>query len=111
VPWTKSPEDIARLAEVQSRLLAAAIKLVKRGGRVVFSNCSLDPQEGEELFRAFLAGDHGVTPDPIRPDEIPGLGTFITPDGLLRTTPADLEAGKASLSGLDGFFAGRLCRL
>jgi 16S rRNA (cytosine967-C5)-methyltransferase len=111
VPWTKSPEDIAKLAALQKRLLEAAVKLVKPGGRVVFSNCSLDREEGEELFGAFLAGHAEFAADPIRPDEMPGIAAFVTNEGWLRTTPADLDAGKVSLSGLDGFFAGRLRRL
>lgn len=111
VPWTKSPDDIARLAALQRRLLEAAVKLVKPGGRVVFSNCSLDPEEGETLFRSFLAEHPGVAADPIRPDELPGIAAFVTDEGWLRTTPADLDLGKISLSGVDGFFAGRLRRL
>src|SRR5262249_29539151 len=43
VPWTKSPEDIAKLAGLQARLLKAASMLVRPGGRLVLSNCSLDP--------------------------------------------------------------------
>lgn len=111
VPWTKSPDDIARLAALQGKLLAVAVKLLKPGGRLVFSNCSLDMQEGEELFRAFLAGHAEVAPDPISPDEVAGIAPFVTAEGWLRTTPADLDLGRISLSGLDGFFAGRLRRL
>ena len=51
VPWTKSLADIDKLAKVQRALLDAAVRLVKPGGRIVFSNCSLDPLEGEELSR------------------------------------------------------------
>jgi 16S rRNA (cytosine967-C5)-methyltransferase len=40
IPWTKSSADVEKLAGVQRRLLDAAVKLVKPGGQIVFSNCS-----------------------------------------------------------------------
>jgi 16S rRNA (cytosine967-C5)-methyltransferase len=43
VLWTKGPEDIEKLAILQEKLLRHALTLVKPGGLVVFSNCSLDP--------------------------------------------------------------------
>lgn len=110
VPWTKSAADIDKLAELQSRMVAAAAKLVKPGGRVVFSNCSLDPAEGEDLYQAFLSGAEGVEHDPIEPGEIAGIDAFITGEGTLRTTPADLRFERAEMSGLDGFFAARFRR-
>jgi 16S rRNA (cytosine967-C5)-methyltransferase len=84
--------------------------LVKPGGRVVFSNCSLDPLEGEELYRAFLAETTEAVDDPLRPGEIAGIDAFLRPQGTLRTTPADLDLGSPERSGLDGFFAARMRR-
>jgi 16S rRNA (cytosine967-C5)-methyltransferase len=110
VPWTKTPADIDKLAEVQFRLLGRAVSLVRPGGRIIFSNCSLDPAEGEELLERFLAGAAGVRLDPIQPGEAVGVGPFVTARGTLRTTPADLDLGAPALSGMDGFFAARLIR-
>lgn len=110
VPWTKTMADIEKLADLQRRLLAHAVGLVKPGGRIVFSNCSLDPIEGEELYRAFLADKPGTAADPIRPGEFAGVDPFLTPDGTLRTTPADLALESPGISGLDGFFAARMRR-
>jgi 16S rRNA (cytosine967-C5)-methyltransferase len=111
VPWTKTPEDIGKLADVQLRMLGRAVDLVRPGGRVVFSNCSLDPAEGERLVEIFLAGRPDVRLDPVLPGEAPGIAPFITAGGALRTTPADLDLGSPALSGMDGFFAARLVRL
>jgi 16S rRNA (cytosine967-C5)-methyltransferase len=108
VPWTKTAADVEKLADLQRRLLARAGTLVRPGGRIVFSNCSLDPLEGEELHRAFLAGTADVVDDPVRPGEIAGIDPFLTPQGTLRTTPVDLELGSPERSGLDGFFAARM---
>jgi 16S rRNA (cytosine967-C5)-methyltransferase len=108
VPWTKTPDDIARLAALQRRLLDKAFTLIRDGGIVLFSNCSLDPSEGEELIAAFLGDTPGAEQDPIQPQEVPGIAPFVTPQGALRTTPAGLDMGSPSLSGLDGFYAARL---
>lgn len=110
IPWTKRPADIEALAALQRRLLARAVGWVKPGGRIVFSNCSLDPLEGENLLAAFLAETPGIRLDAIDPGEVPGIAPFLRPDGTLRTTPADLDLGRPALSGLDGFFAARLRR-
>lgn len=110
VPWTKTPADIEKLAALQAKLLARAVHLVRPGGVIVFSNCSLDPLEGEQLYEAFLAGTPEVVHDPIRADEIPGIESFVTAAGTLRTTPAGMPLETPALSGLDGFFAARMRR-
>ncbi|CCV10822.1 Fmu (Sun) domain protein [Mesorhizobium sp. STM 4661] len=110
VPWTKTPADVEKLAALQARLLARTVTLVRPGGRIVFSNCSLDPLEGEALHRAFLAGTADIVDDPLRPGEVAGIDPFLTPQGTLRTTPADMELESPEVSGLDGFFAARMRR-
>jgi 16S rRNA (cytosine967-C5)-methyltransferase len=111
IPWTKSPADIEKLASVQRRLLDAAIDLLNPGGRIVFSNCSLDPLEGEELVEAFSAEHKSVLDaDPVKAGEFHWADPFLTSQGWLRTTPADLDMGRPAISGMDGFFAARFWR-
>ncbi|MEL6819215.1 MAG: RsmB/NOP family class I SAM-dependent RNA methyltransferase [Pseudomonadota bacterium] len=110
VPWTKSPADIQKLADLQSRMLAKAAEFVAPGGVLVFSNCSLDPLEGEQVAKAFtfktsdfaawpvVAADFGLEPD------------MIDEDGHVRTTPAHLPNTDISQAGMDGFFAARFRR-
>ncbi|WP_011582730.1 RsmB/NOP family class I SAM-dependent RNA methyltransferase [Chelativorans sp. BNC1] len=109
VPWTKTPEDIAKLADLQRRLLERALTLIHPSGIVVFSNCSLDPSEGEELVRDVLGKQAGIALDPILPEELPGAEHFVTAEGFLRTTPAHFGT-ESQLDGIDGFFAARLRR-
>jgi 16S rRNA (cytosine967-C5)-methyltransferase len=111
IAWVKSDSDIVRLAEVQGRLLLHAIDLASPGGTIVFSNCSLDPREGEYLVETLLRENTQVEIDPVRKGEFSGLDEFITPAGTIRTTPADWPRETPRLSGLDGFFSARLRRI
>ncbi|MCB8840660.1 transcription antitermination factor NusB [Aurantimonas sp. VKM B-3413] len=110
VAYTKDAAEIDKLAGVQARLLGEAARLVKRGGRLVFSNCSLDRAEGEAVVEAFLSDHPEFRRLPVLPEEITDFGFAISAAGDLRTTPDMLagEAGKAG--GLDGFYAARLIR-
>ncbi|MFD0713658.1 16S rRNA (cytosine(967)-C(5))-methyltransferase RsmB [Paenibacillus sp. GCM10027626] len=54
IKWTKSPEDIAAIAELQRRLLAEAAKLVRPGGTLVYSTCTIEREENEGQIAAFL---------------------------------------------------------
>jgi 16S rRNA (cytosine967-C5)-methyltransferase len=103
VPHLKRPRDVQSAAEVQRRLLAAAARLLVPGtGRLVFAVCSLQPEEGPAHL-ADAAG-LGLRPDPVRPEEVPGLPAEAScPDGTLRTRP-DLWGERG---GMDGFFVAR----
>ena len=108
VAWTKGPEDVEKLAALQARMLVRAAELVRDGGLIVFSNCSLDPSEGEELVDAFLKDHPGITVEPVVSGEFGFADPFVTNDGAIRTTPAGMALEVPGLSGLDGFFAARL---
>jgi len=111
VMWTKSADDIATLATLQFELWDAAINFVKPGGIIVFSNCSLDREEGEDLYARILAHRGDISPMPIQPVEVPGLERAITGQGTLRTLPTHLANPDKQLAGMDGFFAARLRRI
>jgi 16S rRNA (cytosine967-C5)-methyltransferase len=102
--WTKDGADVEKLASVQGRLLRHAFGLLKPGGTLVFSNCSLDPLEGEELIGAFLKDNAWAARVPVSPENWPGLEAAIDANGDVRTTPA-------MLGGMDGFYAAVLTRL
>ncbi|MFC0217274.1 RsmB/NOP family class I SAM-dependent RNA methyltransferase [Pseudochelatococcus lubricantis] len=110
VAWTKQPEEIASLAALQSALLDRAAALVRPGGRLVYSTCSLEPEEGEAQIAAFLARHADFARSPVSPEEIGGIADVIDADGQLRTLPHHLPDETPRLAGLDGFFAARLVR-
>jgi 16S rRNA (cytosine967-C5)-methyltransferase len=57
--WRLREDDFERLPRLQSKLLDAAAGMVKEGGVLVYSTCSIDPAENEEVSKAFLRGHKG----------------------------------------------------
>ncbi|MEX0727521.1 MAG: transcription antitermination factor NusB [Planctomycetaceae bacterium] len=55
------PKDITELAEIQFQLLSAAIELVRTGGRVVYSTCSIEPEENRQVVDRALQAHGDVT--------------------------------------------------
>ena len=111
IPWLKREADIVALAALQRRLLANAVELTKPGGTLVYCVCSLEPEEGADLVREFLAAEPRVMRQPITIGEVHGCGEFLTADGELRTLPCHWPDADSRMSGLDGFFAARLSRI
>jgi 16S rRNA (cytosine967-C5)-methyltransferase len=110
IAWLKRPEDIPALSALQAKMLNRAASLVAPGGGLVFSTCSLEPEEGEAHVGPFLARHPGFALEPVAPAEIAGLARLLTPQGALRTLPChNFDAGPA-MSGMDGFFAARFRR-
>ena len=62
--WNKQVGDLLQLHQLQVRLLEAAAALVRPGGRIVYTTCSVDRAENEETVAAFLEmhRDFGVEP-------------------------------------------------
>jgi 16S rRNA (cytosine967-C5)-methyltransferase len=108
VAWTKRAGDITALAKQQAELLVRAVALTKPGGCIVYSTCSLEPEEGEAQIAALLRRNPEVKRAPIAAEEIGGLAECVTPLGDLRTLPCHLQGATPRQSGLDGFYAARL---
>lgn len=107
VLWTKGAADIEKLAALQEKLLRHALTLVKSGGRIVFSNCSIDPLEGEDVVARVLADNPAFRRLSIDPSDWPGLEKAITPLGEFRSTPAIFDWD----GGLDGFYAAVIAKI
>jgi 16S rRNA (cytosine967-C5)-methyltransferase len=85
VRWRLTPDDFARMAATQLRIVSAVVPLLTPGGVLVYSTCSLEPEENEEVVNAIL-------------NEFPSLGL----DEQKSVVP--------SRDGFDGAFAARLIR-
>ncbi len=101
----KRPRDVTAIAELQDRLLTAAVAMLRRGGRLIYSVCSLQPEEGVPRIERALTGG-GLRHDPFTEAELAALPEARSPEGFLRTHPALWP----ELGGMDGFFAARLVR-
>lgn len=103
IKWQRKKDDFASLVEVQQKILYNASRFVVPGGVLVYSTCSVDSRENEQIIRGFLSdnGDFEATSlEPWLPAvlaEKPGVG-----EGMLRLYP--------HIDGTDGFFIARLRR-
>jgi 16S rRNA (cytosine967-C5)-methyltransferase len=62
--WRLREEELPRLAALQKKLLAVAFELTKPGGVIVYSTCSLEPEENEHVIASFpgLESQRGTIP-------------------------------------------------
>jgi len=105
------PADLARQATRQREILTAALARLAPGGHLLYSTCSLEPEENEQVIAAALAATPAITTLPLDP-----ILDQLTTTGLLTEAPADLLRNGnlrtlpgANFSG-DGFFAALLHR-
>jgi 16S rRNA (cytosine967-C5)-methyltransferase len=102
IRWRREPSQFAALAQTQRDLLDRVRPLVAPGGRIVYSTCSSEPEENEDVVAAFLetAPEFSVLPL-ASADLAPSIVAMQTEAGYLRTTSA---------FGLEAFFAAILHR-
>ena len=98
--WRQTPEDVAELVEKQRSILAAAGRLVKPGGRLVYATCSILEEENRGVVEDFLRN----TPFTLRP-----AGEVLEKDGIELHLEEYLELWPHR-HGTDGFFAAVLER-
>jgi 16S rRNA (cytosine967-C5)-methyltransferase len=101
----KRPHDVQTVTQAQDKLLEAATRMLRPGGRLIYAVCSLQPEEGAPRIAAAVARG-GLRHDPFRAEELAGLPEGLTKDGFLRTHPGFWR----ERGGMDGFFAARLVR-
>ncbi len=98
--WRVAPRTIARAAQRQRSLLAAAATLVRSGGLLVYATCSLEPEENSDIVIDFLAHHPQFT-------RVPATGAvsaaLLTPAGDFQSLP--------QRHGMDGAYAARLARV
>ncbi|CAN6479776.1 unnamed protein product [Victoria cruziana] len=97
--WNRKAEDMEQLQNLQDELLDAAAMLVKPGGVLIYSTCSIDPGENAERVAAFLQRHMEFSVDPVDryvPQD------FVTEEGFYSSNPVR--------HSLDGSFAARLIR-
>jgi 16S rRNA (cytosine967-C5)-methyltransferase len=97
--WRLRISDLAVSAAAQRAILRSAAALVAPGGLLIYSTCSLEPEENDEQVTHFLAEHPEFVLEPPPPDVVPAA---VVDGGMLRVLP--------QLHGVDGAFAARFRR-
>jgi 16S rRNA (cytosine967-C5)-methyltransferase len=97
IRWRITPADVGDLCARQRRILANAARTVRRGGRLVYSTCSLEREENESVVESFLAAHSEFSQTTADAPE-----RLLTAAGAARTFPHRDDA--------DGFFVAVLER-
>jgi 16S rRNA (cytosine967-C5)-methyltransferase len=106
IKWRLKPEDLRDLQSRQTAILRAAMGHVAPGGRLVYSTCSLEPEENEQVVAAGLQGSSEFSLVPVREE----LERLLLSGNLVWSEIDSLVSGEflRTLPGVhpcDGFFA------
>jgi 16S rRNA (cytosine967-C5)-methyltransferase len=100
--WRYGPQAVREMAAKQLRILQAAARLVKPGGRLVYATCSLLREENEDVAGTFLSGAGGGF-EPLH------CGELLAAQRIALDTGAQLRL-RPHRHGTDGFFAAAFAR-
>jgi len=101
IKWTKKPEDIDTLKIQQQKILETCSNYVKPGGFLLYSTCSIDPEENEKIVEKFINNNNNFTYDDLRPYLPEKLHRDLSEHcGYITLYP--------NIHGTDGFFIARL---
>lgn len=89
IKWNRLPQDIPGLAKIQLAILKNAFKYLKVGGELVYSTCSIEKEENEDIIREFLTNEKNAS-----------ILRYDSENEFMRTYPHK--------DGTDGFFAAKL---
>jgi 16S rRNA (cytosine967-C5)-methyltransferase len=100
IKWRFQAGRFQELHAIQLRILTMASTALKAGGRMLYSTCSTEPEEGERVVGEFLEHNPGFFL--LRPERPLGISNWLDEAGFLKTFP--------STKGWDGFFAALIAR-
>jgi 16S rRNA (cytosine967-C5)-methyltransferase len=100
IKWRFRPGDFPLLQENQLNILDSVSQNVRPGGRLLYSTCSTEPEENEQVVERFLAGNPDFRLE--MPDSPQGILEWVADDRMIRTFPGTRL--------WDGFFAALMVR-
>ena len=84
IRWRRGPDDLPAFAAIQLAMLSRASETVRPGGRLVYSTCSSEPEENDEVIERFLDGRRGYD---LVSDAGGALAPLVDRKGFFRTLP------------------------
>ena len=90
----RRPADVPAFAAIQLAILRAAVTMLSPGGRVLYSTCSVLPQENEEVIAELIAAEPAVRPVALPAGRVPGA---------IERGPG-VQLLPSAAAGTDGFF-------
>ena len=96
IAWHKTPDDVGRMAELQGRLLEAAVEMLAPDGVLVYASCSLQPEEGAQIIERALARGLPLARVPVAAAELGRLPVDLDTAGDVRTLPCHLPTAAGS---------------
>jgi len=103
IKWNSTEKSLKRHADIQKRFLENLAPMVKPNGVLVYSVCSIEPEENEGVIRAFLKNRPEFVIDK-SPGKLPEtMLSQIEPTTGFKTLPI--------LNDMDGFFLARMRRI
>lgn len=102
--WNKTPDDVKAIAELQYKLLESVAALLAPGGLLVYSTCTIEPEENQLIVHRFVKNHPAFELDRTLADDLPASvrDKIDTTEGFVQVLPHHFES--------DGFFIARLKR-
>jgi 16S rRNA (cytosine967-C5)-methyltransferase len=101
IKWARENGDVKSITALQSRMIANVSRAVKPGGVLVYSTCTILPEENEDVVRIFIESNPEFYEDDIAP---------FVPPALARHSKGCMLQLYPNRDGIDGFFVARLKR-
>lgn len=102
IKYDKSYKDIQELAQIQTELINHVSTLLKPGGEIIYSTCTMSYEENEEIVQSFLNAHDNFVQSPISAEKDNIKADLITDEGNIRVWPQQYHT--------DGFFISRLVK-
>ncbi len=98
IKWKRDLEDIAKIVTLQKEIISNSVKNLKTGGILIYSTCTIEPEENEQVIEWLLKEYPELKLDPAENY----LPAEVCKDGFMQTFP--------HIHGIDGAFAARLIK-
>lgn len=93
IRWRLSEKDLLSRRELQIKLLRSALELVRSGGKVLYSTCSMEPEENEETVFTILKEKNDCKINILFGKEFNYISSFIDQKGIFRRLPDKTSSG------------------